>query len=102
MDTPHQIAEAIKEHETRCHLDKVVKRKIRSYTPEFEIFWRFWPGRWGVEHGYKKVGKYNALLVWLALPIGDQTRAVVAAKKLKDNKYTPDAERWLKDRKFDD
>lgn len=103
MDTARQIAQAITEHEERLHAGKIVKRKVRQYTPEFEVFWRIWPGRWIAEQGYyKKCGKYNALLVWLALPVEDQRKAVLAAKKLKDNKFTPDAERWLRDRKFDD
>lgn len=81
---------------------KLSKIKLKEYTDEFEKFWKRWKGRWNPEKSkYIKVGKHNAFLVWEKLTIDDQRQAWWAADKVS-GKYVPDAERWLRDRKFDD
>ena len=81
---------------------KLSKIKLKEYTDEFEKFWKRWKGRWNPEKSkYIKVGKHNAFLVWEKLTIDDQRQAWWAADKVS-GKYVPVAERWLRDRKFDD
>lgn len=73
-----------------------------KYTPEFESFWKKFKGRWSADKDcYVKVGKHDAFLEWQKLSVEDQRKAWKVAGKVS-GKYTPDACRWLKNRRFDD
>ncbi len=88
----------------RCpHCHKVIKvRGQKDYTPEFEVFWKRFTGRWSVDKDrYVKVGKWEAFGEWRKLAIKQQEKASAVADKVS-GKYTPDANRWLKRRLFDD
>ena len=84
---------------------RVEKKREEKYTPEFENFWKKFKGRWnpdkGGSGGYIKVGKFAAFDEWQKLSKPEQEKATAAADKVT-GKYTPDAERWLKRRLFDD
>ncbi len=85
---------------------RVVKSRVeksnRDYSPEFEIFWKKFKGRWNPENDrYIKVGKFAAWVEWQKLNEADQQKATAVADKV-GGKYVPDAERWLKRRLFDD
>lgn len=73
-----------------------------EYTKEFESFWKKFKGRWNPDKGkYIKVGKHEAFEEWRKLSLDEQRAAWRAAGKTGD-KFTPDACRWLKNRRFDD
>lgn len=63
-----------------------------------EHFWPVYPARDG-----KKVGKAKALAEWSKLSIEDQRAAVKGARNYAASGWRPkDAERWLRDRCFDE
>jgi len=67
-----------------------------------EHFWLVYPKR----HG-RRVGKAKALKLWLKLPVAQQRRAALGAKAYASacettNSYAKDAERWLRDRCWDE
>jgi len=87
----------------RIKLEKAQQSKKRkSYTEDFEKFWRNFKGRWNPDTGYYvKVGKYLAFGEWRKLTKTEQQKAIAVAHKV-GGKYVPDACRWLKRRLFDD
>ncbi len=74
----------------------------KEYTSEFNSFWKKWKGRYNPDSDRDiKVGKYVAFSEWKRLTIEEQRRAWEAADKVS-GKYTPDANRWLKRKMYDD
>ncbi len=108
MDTdPPSLNARITELETaNASLErKLAKRKVGNrykYTPEYEMFWKKFKGRWNREADkYIKVGKYEAFLEWQKLELDEQYKAVKVAHK-PSGQYVPDCCRWLKNKRFDD
>lgn len=88
------------------------KRTIVKYTPDFTVFWKNFPTRNG-----QKVGKFKAFTEWRALGLdhdtelrerimtalnGQVNRAIASKGKGEFYSPFPDAERWLRDRKWED
>lgn len=102
--TMGEVASAIARHELKYHTrpNKAGRTKPKRYSEEFEAFWRKFTGRWSVDKDkYVKVGKFVAWQEWKKLNRAEQFKATVVADKVS-GKYTPDANRWLKKKMFDD
>ena len=75
---------------------------MKRYDDTYETFWRKFKGRWNAEKGlYVKVGKYEGWLEWKRLTVEEKEQALAVASKT-GGKYTPDVNRWLKRKLFDD
>jgi len=71
---------------------------INQYTDEFEIFWKAYD---------KPAGKANAFKIWKSLKIDKPLMPVILQKatiqaRSVERKFRKDAERWLKDRRWED
>lgn len=74
-----------------------------NYTPEFESFWNKYPKRWVESSGsWVKIGKYEAFQAWKRLAKSEREIIMMVLPKVKANKFTPDAHRWLKKRRWED
>ena len=72
------------------------------YDKDFQVFWANFRGRWNPDKGlYVKVGKYMSQKEWRRLSEDEKEHAIAVAHRA-GGKYTPDAERWLKRKLFDD
>ena len=72
------------------------------YDDDFQVFWLKFKGRWNPDRGmYVKVGKYMAQKEWRKLADDEKEHAIAVADR-SGGKYTPDPERWLKRKLFDD
>ena len=78
---------------------------MTEYTADFEMFWKGWPGRWRPEQDKViKVGKYDTSLVWKKLSEQEKAAIMSILPKVKraGTQYLPDAERWLKHKRWHD
>lgn len=74
-----------------------------KYTDEFEKFWYLYPRRWVESSGqWVKIGKYEAFVAWKRISKQERVFIMTILPKLKSNRYTPDASRWLKKRRWED
>ena len=93
MDTTQQIAEAIKDHESKCHKRNGRPKKIKNLAG-FDRFWEIWP---------RKVAKKPAQERWAEInPDEALTERVIAAVRaqkaagiLSADKFTPHPATWL-------
>ena len=93
MDTPHQIAAAIKDHEARLHKRKGRPKKMKNLAG-FDRFWEVWP---------RKVAKVSAQDRWAEINPDEQfafqiiaaVRSQVHAGILSSDKFTPHPATWL-------
>ena len=83
--------------------DKNVKNdKKKNIADLFDIFWTKFKGRWNVDKGrYNKGSKHDAQIVWKTLTVAERQLAVSAAPK-SGGKFTQDACRWLKSKRWED
>lgn len=80
----------------------VSKGKVsKGYSPKFLTFWSKFKGRWNADKSrYDKGGKSDASVEFEKLPAADQEKATAAAHKT-GGKYTQDACRWLKGKRWE-
>jgi uncharacterized protein YdaU (DUF1376 family) len=79
--------------------EKRREENINTYTQEFELFWKMYS---------KPVGKVNAFKEWnklkpsaeLIKKITEKAKAQAAA--IPESKFRKDAERWIRDRRWED
>ncbi len=74
-----------------------------KYTAEFEAFWEQYPKRWVTSSGrWVKIGKFEAFQVWNRLSKADHQDIMAVIKRVRAGKFTLDAHRWLKKRRWED
>lgn len=79
-----------------------------TYPPDYNEFWRLWPGRWQPKTDkYKKVGKDLAYKQWVKVSKTDQKFIVdkllkTSRLKADGTQFLPDAHRWLRDKMWED
>ena len=75
------------------------EEKINTYTAEFELFWKLYS---------KPVGKVNAFKEWNKLkPCAELIKTITEKAKaqaiaITEPKFRKDAERWIRDRRWED
>lgn len=73
------------------------------YTPIFEQFWKEYPPRWSDSKSvWKKCDKSGAFNEWKKLSLAEQTLALAKVASVEKSKYTPDARKWLKHKRWED
>jgi len=75
---------------------------MAKYTEVFEMFWRQYPFRIHDNGKKVKIGKWEAFEQWRRLNEDDRNSALMAIIKMQDDKYIPDACRWLRRRRWED
>ena len=74
-----------------------------KYTDEFIAFWAKYPKRWiRSSDSYVKDGKSLAFQQWNRRSKADKQYIMVILRQVPSNTSTPDAFRWLRDKKYED
>ena len=71
-----------------------------KYTVQFEQFWKLYPGRTNDRGRIIKNDKEGAALVWMKLTT--EQRKLAMTNHPEQGKYTPDARKWLKHKRWQD
>lgn len=74
-----------------------------GYTDDFELFWRSYPPRFNESRSvYVRADKQGAFDEWQKLVADEKIAALNAVQREKASKYTPDARKWLKHKRWED
>ena len=71
-----------------------------SYTEQFETFWKLYPGRTNKLGRIRKQDKLGAFEKWCKLT--DEERKLAMVGHPVQDKWTPDARKWLKYKRWED
>ena len=71
-----------------------------KYTVQFEQFWKLYPGRTNDRGRIIKNDKERAALVWMKLTT--EQRKLAMTNHPEQGRYTPDARKWLKYKRWQD
>ncbi len=71
-----------------------------TYTKEFKEFWQLYPGRTNKVGRIIKQDKLGAFVEWRKLT--KEERQLAMSKHPKQGKYTPDARKWLRHKRWED
>jgi len=84
--------------ETETETETETAKKVSSYSQEFELFWKVYD---------KPSGKANAFKVWKSIKPDNGLMKTIMDKasiqtKNVERKFRKDAERWLRDKRWED
>jgi len=100
MPTPEQLQS--NSGLTLLKVKESKEKKRKDYSPEFELFWKKFKGRWiPDDNRHEKGSKWEAFEEWEKLSVEDQRKAWTVADCPRGERV-PDGCRWLKNRRFDD
>ncbi len=71
-----------------------------KYTEQFEKFWKLYPGRTNGFGRIIKQDKSGAFLEWCKMNTDE--RKLAMSVRPEQGKYTPDARKWLKHKRWED
>lgn len=76
---------------------------MTKYTEAFELFWRCYPPRWSeTRNVWRRADKPGAFAEWQKLTPDEMIAALQSARKEEMSKWTPDARKWLKHKRWQD
>lgn len=102
QDRVIELLELIAENTAKAKPRQKRPKKDESYTDGFEVFWKKFKGRWDKDKSrYYKGSKLEAWFEWKILTDEEQEKANSAAPYCGSD-ITPDACRWLKNKRWTD